>query len=249
MCMWHHWNDAGKAAVWFLGQSGFYLKSGNCSVVIDPYLSDSAGDSDPFCHRAYPVPLPPDQLKADIYIATHDHLDHLDPVTVKAYQDKEHTIFISPRYAALKLEKLGVPKRQIQIVDQGDCFQNEQVKIQGIFALGTGVDVIDTAGYQITFRNGKSVYHTSDTSYCQLLLKAAPKSDVLLTCINGKFGNLNIHQAVKLAAACEPEYIIPHHYDGMELNRENPEAFHYVCKENGLGERCRILSVLEKFEW
>lgn len=247
--MWRDWNEEGKAALWFLGQSGFYIKSKGCSVVIDPYLSDSAGDHDPSCHRAYPVPFKPENLKADIFIATHDHLDHLDPITIEKYSYKEQTLFLSPRSGARKLKNLGIPEGQIRVLNQGDCFENSQVKITGIFALGTGTDVIDTAGYHIVFQNGKSIYHTSDTSYCELLLKAAPRADVLLACINGKFGNLTIDEAVKLTEACMPQYVIPHHYDAMELNRENPETFRYVCREHGLGEKCRILSVLEKFEW
>ena len=242
-------SNVSKAVLQFLGQSGFYISDGNKTVVIDPYLSDSVGEDNPLFHRIYPPPILPNELKADIYIVTHDHLDHLDPLTLCEYQYKETTSFIAPHQAARKLIQLGIAKEQLYIVEPGDCAIFDDLKIEGIFALGIGPDVLDTTGYKITFGNGKSVYHTSDTAFCELLLQAAPKADVLLTCINGKFGNLTIEQAVQLAKICDPNYVIPHHFDMMELNSENPEAFRYFCQENGLGERCHILAAMDRFEW
>jgi L-ascorbate 6-phosphate lactonase len=93
------------------------------------------------------------------------------------------------------------------------------------------------------------VYHSSDTAFCDLLLKACPKADVFLPCINGKFGNLSVEQAVSLTKAVAPRYVIPHHYDVMALNSENPESFRYFYSEAGLKAECRILKVLEEFTW
>lgn len=246
---WQEYESIEKAALWFLGQSGFYLKSGGVSMVIDPYLSDCVGEDSPLFTRRYPAPVSPYDLKADIYLVTHDHLDHLDPVTIGSYSYKEETIFVAPRHAAKKLEFLGINPRQIRILDQGDEISVSGIRIQGVFALGTDEDVLDTTGYQIRFKNGKSVYHTSDTSFCSLLLKACPHADVLLPCINGKFGNLSVEEAVLLTQAVGPHYVVPHHYDVMELNGENPEVFRYLCARSGLEEKCRILEPLEMLEW
>lgn len=180
---------------------------------------------------------------------THDHLDHLDPATIRAYSHKEETIFVAPRHAAKKLEILGINPQQIRIVDQGDGLAVSGIDIQGVFALGTDEGVLDTTGYRIRFENGKSVYHTSDTSFCDLLLRACPHADVLLPCINGKFGNLTAEQAVLLTQAVNPQYVVPHHYDVMELNGENPNVFRYFCVQSGMEERCRILKPLEMLEW
>ena len=110
-----------------------------------------------------------------------------------------------------------------------------------------GADVLGTTGYKITFVNGKSVYHTSDTAFCDLLLKACPKADVLLTCINGKYGNLSLPQAVSLTQAMQPNYVIPNHYDVMALNSENPESFRYFCQVPGT--QCIVLKPMEEFMW
>ena len=246
---WEKEPPEGKAALWFLGQSGFMLAGGGKRVAIDPYLSDSVGKSNALFARAYPVPLHPQELSVDIFIVTHDHLDHLDPETVIAYPAKSSTWFVAPRLAAKKLAALSVPLERIVVIDHGGRTEIEGIAIEGIFALATGADVLDTTGYKITLPAGQSVYHSSDTAFCDLLLKSCPKADVLLPCINGKFGNLTVEQAVSLARAAGPRFVIPHHYDVMALNSENPETFRYFFGEAKLEAECRVLAVLEEFIW
>jgi L-ascorbate 6-phosphate lactonase len=249
MFPWDEELPEGKAALWWLGQAGYYLKSGGYSILIDPYLSDSAGKSHPLFTRSYPPPVNAAEIKADVYIVTHDHLDHLDPETVTAYPHRNTTAFAAPRFAAKKLVQLGIPPKQITVVDQGCSAEVSNVRIDGIFALPTSANVLDTSGYLITFANGKSVYHTSDTAFCGLLLESCPKADVLLSCINGKFGNLNTAQAADLTKAVNPRYVIPNHYDVMALNSENPESFRYACQTAQLSAECIILKPLERFLW
>jgi len=238
-----------KAALWFLGQAGYFMKSGNCTVMIDPYLSDRCGKKSPLFSRRIPVPVDPAEIRTDIFITTHDHTDHLDPDTIEAYNHKDATIFVSPRHTAKHLEELNIPPANIKIIDHGDHAQLPGVKIEGIFALATDAGSIDTAGYKLTFDNGKSIYHTADTAYCDLLLKACPNADVLLTCINGKFGNLNIAQAIELTRAVNPKYVIPNHYDIMALNSENPESFRYFYEQTKQQAKCIILEIMEQFMW
>ena len=235
-----------NTALWWLGQAGYMIKSNDISILIDPYLSDSVAKVNPLFSRAYPVPISPNDIKADIFIVTHDHLDHLDPETIEAYRYKDTTQFVAPRHAAKKLKSLGI--KHINIIDHGDSANIHGVTINGIFALATEPGAIDTTGYAIISENNKSVYHTSDTAYCDLLLQTAPNVDVFLPCINGKYGNLDIAGAIKLTKAVNPKYVIPNHYDVMALNSENPESFKYFC-ENETDVKVVILKPLELFEW
>jgi len=246
---WDNEVPADKAALWFLGQAGYYMKSGNCTVMIDPYLTDSCGKSSPLFSRCIPTPVDPAKVTTDIFITTHDHTDHLDPETIEAYAYKENTLFVSPRHTAKHLAKLNIPPENIKVIDHGDIMQLHGVKIEGVFALATDAGSVDTCGYKLTFDNGKSVYHTADTAYCDLLLQAAPNADVLLTCINGKFGNLNIAQAIELTRAVNPKYVIPNHYDIMALNSENPESFRYFYESMKLPAQCVILEIMKQFTW
>lgn len=238
-----------QAALWSLGQAGYVIRSPERTVVIDPYLSDSVAKVNPPFSRCVPVPLDPSQLKSDIFIVTHDHLDHLDPETIDAYQHKDTTVFVAPRLASRKLLSLGIPQRNVTTIDCGVTHEIDGTTITGMFAVPTDASVVDTTGYRIEFQNGRSVYHTSDTAYSELLLASAPQAEVLLVCINGKWGNLNAEQGAKLAARVNPRVAIPNHYDVMELNSENPKTFEYFARAENAQLQVRILEMLEPFTW
>lgn len=236
-----------QAVLWFLGQAGYYMESCGKRVLIDPYLSDSVAKSDARFQRVYPVPVDINEIQADLFLVTHDHLDHLDPETIFSYNHKDSTTFVAPRYAAKKLRAMGIKK--VITVDHGDEAEIDGVVVKGVFALATSPDVLDTTGYLIRFPNGRTVYHSSDTAYCQLLLDACPQAEVLLVCINGKCGNLNIEEAIRLTKAVNPQFAVPNHYDVMRLNSEDPEAFLYFCEEAGIAEKCHILKPMDFLLW
>ena len=238
-----------QAATWFLGQSGFIIKSCGKVIVIDPYLSNSVAKVSPGLTRLYPPPIEPTALKADIFILSHDHLDHLDPETIQAYQYTDTTTFVGPRFACKKLNKLGIPTNNILKIDSGEKKKIQDVEITGIYAIANEPAVIDTAGYHLSFANGRSVYHSSDTGFSDLLLKCAPNAEVALVCINGQWGNMNIEQAAELANHVKPQYAIPHHYDMMELNSKNPGIFKYQMNYVNSTIDVKILNILEPFVW
>lgn len=239
-----------EAALWWLGQAGYVVRVADLTVVIDPYLSDSAGKDSPEFSRLYHTPMEPNELSADIYIVTHDHLDHLDPATVTHYSRKETTWFVAPRQAAKKLILLGVPAGRIVILHAGETWQLGSAEITGVFTVPTSADVLDTTGYLIKFRNGRSFYHTSDTEYHPLVVAAAPREpDVMLVPINGKWGNPGPEKAASFAHAIQPRYVLPNHYDLMELNAENPESFRWFCSQHQMAEKCIIPTRMKPFIW
>jgi L-ascorbate 6-phosphate lactonase len=238
-----------QAALWFLGQSGFVIRSCGKTIVIDPYLSDSVAKVSPKLTRLYPPPIQPFELNADIFIVTHDHLDHLDPETIKAYRHIDTTTFVGPRFACKKLHELGIPGRNIIKIDSGEIQNVQEIDIEGIYAIANEPAVIDTAGYKLAFPNGRSIYHSADTGFSDLLLKCTPHVEVALVCMNGQWGNLNIDEAAELVKAVKPQYAIPHHYDLMALNSKNPEIFKYQINTINPDIEVKILKVLEPFIW
>ena len=239
-----------QAALWFLGQAGYVLRAGEITVALDPYLTDSAAAVAPELSRCLPPPLPPEELDVDLFLVTHDHLDHLDPETIAAYRHKDTTRFVAPRFAARKLAALGVPADNLTRVDVGETVVLNGVTISGVFALPTGPEVLDTLGFEVTFLNGRSVYLAGDTASCPLLLQAAPHGvEVLLVAINGKWGNLNVEQAVELTRVVGPRYVLPNHYDLMAVNSERPETFRYFCTASGISASVQILDCGSIFIW
>jgi len=242
--------ESDQAALWFLGQAGYIIRTRDLSVAIDPYLTDSVGDRSPEFTRQAPVPIAPDQLNVDVFIVTHDHLDHLDPDTISAYGHKDTTLFVAPRLAAGKLASLGVCAGNIRRVDSPERAKLDGLSITGVYAVPTGPDVLDTTGYLLEFANGRSVYHTSDTAFSDLLLAAAPqRPDVLLTCINGKYGNLSVEQAVRLTAKVRPATAIPNHYDMMALNSENPQTYAHFARRADPDVSVVVLEPMQPFVW
>jgi len=238
-----------QAALWFLGQAGYVLRDRHTCLAIDPYLTDSAARVAPDLRRLLPVPVEPEDLKVDVFVVTHDHLDHLDPETIQQYRHKETTLFVGPHLACRKLASLGIPNGNVVCVDRGAEAVVRTVRIRGVLAVPTDRFVSDTTGYRIEFPNGRSAYHTSDTAFSERLLEAAPEAEVLLTCINGKWGNLSAQQAARLAARVRPKVAIPNHYDMMRPNTEDPQAFVAFLRKESPETEARVLDVLDPFVW
>ncbi|HBG27971.1 MAG: hypothetical protein A2Y10_02975 [Planctomycetes bacterium GWF2_41_51] len=238
-----------QAALWLIGQSGFICKCCDKIIAIDPYLSDSVAKKSPKLTRKYPPPIKPSDLKVDFFIVTHDHLDHLDPETISEYKHKQTTKFIAPRLASQKLMQLGINKDNIITIDSGQSRNIDSISIEGVYTIPNEPKVIDTCGYFVKFPNGRSFYHTSDTDLSDLLLDAAPNAEVGLFCINGKWGNMNAEKAARLAAKVKPKFAIPHHYDLMELNSENPEFFRYCMSYTEPAIQVEILQLMQPFIW
>ena len=241
--------EPGRAALWSIGQAGFILRGGGVTVAIDPYLSDSVAKVAPDFARAVPVPIEPETLRVDLFVVTHDHLDHLDPETLARYPHKAATTFVAPRLSCRKLAALGVPAKSIVRVDSGEQASVRGLRIDGVYAVPTGPDVLDTCGYRLELPGGRTVYHTSDTGWSDLLPRAAPQAEVLLVCINGKFGNLDVGQAVRLTKAVRPKIVVPMHYDLMRLNTVNPEAFAGCLRRQMPDCRPRVLKMMEPLAW
>ena len=51
------------------------------------------------------------------------------------------------------------------------------------------------------------------------------KPEFLFICINGKLGNMNAEEAVRLTEVLEPKAAIPTHYGMFASNTEDPEAY------------------------
>ena len=64
--------------IW-LGQAGFLFRKDGFKIMVDPYLSNSVERINPKNYRRVPVNESFFEIKPDVMIFTHNHLDHYDP--------------------------------------------------------------------------------------------------------------------------------------------------------------------------
>lgn len=199
-----------------LGQSGYVIKTANVEIVIDPYLSDSvnrvAGRP-----RLLPIPINPHEISCDAIICTHSHLDHLDPDTVLQISDEQ--LFITTSEGKAKLMELG--KVNVKAIEVGESLNIGDVNITAFFADHT----VETFGVILQAEN-KTLYFSGDTLYNERLFQASDfNPDVTFVCINGKLGNMNVSEALRVAKKIGAKINIPNHYDMFESNSEDPHLF------------------------
>lgn len=203
-----------KVEIKWIGQSGYIISDSQTTICIDPYLSDSV-EALTGSKRMVPISILPETLKVDAVICTHNHLDHLDPITIEK-MDKKNVMFLAPADCKERLKELGV----IHYIpfDNGSSVKIGKIKIDAVYAKHTipavGV-LVHTGGY--------TLYFTGDTLYSSLLEKV--KCDILFVCINGKLGNMSVSEAVLLTKKISPKVGVPNHYGMFLDNTEDPIVY------------------------
>lgn len=71
--------------VQWLGQAGLLFQTEQLTIMVDPYLSDSAAKINPKSCRRIPVEERFFDIHPDILIFTHCHIDHYDPETAQRF--------------------------------------------------------------------------------------------------------------------------------------------------------------------
>lgn len=216
----------------WIGQSGYILNDETTTIYLDPYLSDAvnrvAGRE-----RMVPAPVTAQDIKADAIICTHNHLDHLD-VDLIDEMNTDGIAFYAPSDCEETLLKLGV--KQYIPFDCGAETQIGNFKISAVYAKHT----VPAIGIVVTYGDS-SLYFTGDTFYDERLNKI--QCDVLFVCINGKLGNMDVNDAVRLTKEINPKIGIPNHYGMFESNTEDPHKYTSNIDNGFIMEFNRIYTV------
>lgn len=201
----------------WIGQSGYILNDGKNEICIDPYLSDVVNRvaNRP---RMVPAPLLPEDIKSDVVICTHNHLDHLDTDSIPL-MNKENILFLAPADARNTLLECGV--KNYKAFDEGNTFEIGDFELKAVYADHT----VPAVGV-IVRHNGTTLYFSGDTEYNEKLEKLAEENiDVMFICINGRLGNMNVNEAVNLTKIICPKVGVPTHYGMFASNTENPKLY------------------------
>lgn len=228
--------EPGSIAVWWLGQSGYLIKSRTGTLLIDPYLSEHltrkyAGTIKPHVRMTRAPLRGADIEEVDLVLSSHKHSDHLDPGTMP-------DLLAASRAAALGLPEalvdhargMGLPAERLVGLDVGTSFEHRGFSVRAVASAHEQVETDEQGrhlylGYVIEVE-GLRLYHSGDTMLHEALagqLGEAP-FDVFFLPINGRdpargvAGNMSAAEAVDFAADVRPRYLVPHHYDMFTFN-------------------------------
>ncbi|MEA2643789.1 MAG: hypothetical protein QOG08_815 [Chloroflexota bacterium] len=196
------------ACAW-LGQAGYLIKtSWNLTVMIDPYFSNEVARLEGL-RRMFAPPITPEELRPDVLLVSHGHLDHFDEPTIKSFASAGRTLLVAPPSCISRALALGWPAQKLRSLQPGHVVSKMGVAVIGTFARHTWPDAI---GFLLEF-DGLRLWHSGDTEYDQRLREVAQaKLDVAFICINGGGGNMNAHEAALLAWEMKPRTVVPMHY-------------------------------------
>ncbi len=221
----------GQLAIYWLCQAGFGFKnSANEVVYIDPYFSDVVERLIGF-KRMMSCPLQAEEAQANLIVCTHEHLDHMDTDALPVVARNPRTLFAGPIECIKEFAKLGIPAERCHLLEEGKSVTLGSVDINAVYA-DHGELAPDALGVVLNF-DGIKVYHTGDTAYRPEQFRPAiqMRPDVLIPCINGRFGNMDAHEAALLTGLVNPQLVIPSHFWMFVEQNGEPGTFLDQCKE------------------
>jgi L-ascorbate metabolism protein UlaG (beta-lactamase superfamily) len=238
------------AIVW-TGQNGFLVKSRNCVVYFDPYLSDFAeqwtyGWENEHVRMAA-IPFQPKELYGvDYVLCSHDHVDHIDPYTIPIVALRNpDTRFVSPLVAKQRMQSFFVQEKNLILLKGEDNFELPNIKIHAIPAAHSKLTHDEDNGFHflsyIVEIDGITIFHAGDTvpydkqtGYFENF-----EVDIAFLPINGYQApeldfepNFSIDEAIRFAKSIHAKTVVPMHYDMYTLNTANIADF--VEKANGI---------------
>lgn len=217
--------------VFWLGQAGLLFEFNGVKVMVDPYLSNSVEKVEPKNYRRLPIDESYFDIKPDILILTHNHLDHTDPETLERLFSKHGGICILASYNARQTaRKFGGDNNYIMF-NRGTVWTEKGIKFEAVYAEHSD----DKAVGVIISYGGRNYYITGDTLYNKKVIKDINiPVDVVFLPINGVGNNMNMTDAAHFAEEIKAKTAVPIHFgmfdslnaDDFNLkNRVIPEIY------------------------
>jgi L-ascorbate 6-phosphate lactonase len=210
-------------------------------IFIDPFLAEGS-------FRITPPPLMAEDVECDLYMCTHNHGDHADLKSISRIQKKEKITFVGPKNVVRNLLKLGIMQENMLEINVGDSTEHKGIKIKGTFCIPTDDTVLDTEGFLLQTEDGICIYHSGDTGFHNFLFYLSKYPiDIMMVCINGGMGNMNIEEATQFTRLLRPRVVIPNHYGTFADNTADPMRFKARLAASGAEAPCEILKIAEKY--
>lgn len=192
-----------------LGQAGLLFDLDGVRVMVDPYLSNSVERLEPKNYRRQPIDESFFDIKPDILVLTHNHLDHTDPETLKKLFSRHNGICVLASGNAWQtVRKFGGDNNYIMF-NRGTVWTEKGIRFEAIHAEHSD----DKAVGVIISYDGKNYYITGDTLYNKKVIKDINVPiDVVFLPINGVGNNMNMTDAAQFAREIKAKTAVPVHF-------------------------------------
>lgn len=251
----------GEYAMW-LGHASVWLRLGKTTVAIDPVFGNITMHD-----RLTPLPLPKEQLHADIVLITHAHYDHYDKATIQYMLTQNPDLII--------VVPAGFWRYMKKIVDREQCFEMEwweSLMVGGLFITlvpskhWSRRTLFDTnkalwGGYIIQ-NEQRTLYHSGDSAAGEHFKTIEEHFDIQQAFLPiGAYkpewimnqNHLNPAQAFQAAHDLGAQTLIPIHYGTFDLSDEpldEPlEWFQTYASNNDSTLSTRILKIGEIYRF
>lgn len=221
-----------------LGQAGLLFDLDGVRVMVDPYLSNSVERLEPKNYRRQPIDESFFDIKPDILVLTHNHLDHTDPETLKKLFSRHKGICVLASGNAWQtVRKFGGDNNYIMF-NRGTVWTEKGIRFEAIHAEHSD----DKAVGVIISYDGKNYYITGDTLYNKKVIKDINVPiDVVFLPINGVGNNMNMTDAAQFAREIKAKTAVPVHFgmfDSINAGKFNfkNKVIPEIYKEISVGE-------------
>lgn len=212
----------------WLGQAGLLLEKGDYKIMIDPYFSDSVAKVNPKNYRRVPMREEFWEVKPNVLIFTHNHLDHYDPATAEKLLSGGNMLVLAPGSVWGEVRKLGGDHNYVLFNRHTSWTEN------GIQFAAVKAEHSDPTPIGVIIDDGEKTYYiTGDTLYNEEIFGDVPEDiDVVFLPINGAGNNMNKEDAARFAKRIGAKKVVPIHF-GMfdELTAEDFSCENKVIPE------------------
>ena len=214
--------------IW-LGQAGMLFEKDGFKIMIDPYLSNSVEKINSRNYRRVVVDESFFEIKPDVMIFTHNHLDHYDPETVKKFITADSNILVlAPKSVWDEVRKIGGNNNYI-LFNRHTSWTESGIRFTAVKA-----EHSDPTPIGVIIGDGaKKYYITGDTLYNEEIFEDIP-NDIyaLFLPVNGVGNNMNMTDAARFAKRVNAKVTVPIHI-GMfdELSSDDFECDNKVIAE------------------
>jgi len=209
--------------VTWIGQAGLMFETNGTTIIVDPYLSNSCGKTNPASNRRVPVDEKFLKIRPDVLVLTHDHLDHTDPETLDYYLNNNTGILVLASKNAWNHVRPYANGHNYVMFNRHTEWTYKDIKFTAVKA----EHYDDYAIGVIIEAEGKKYYVTGDSLYNNDIFGDLPEDiDTIFIPINGKGNNLNMEDAARFAQMVGAKQVVPVHF-GL-FDNLNPEEFN--CK-------------------